>query len=398
MLTSLALVFLVGLCLAAICKKLHLPRLIGMLISGIVMGPFVLDLLDPSLLGISAELRRMALVIILIKAGLSLNLKDLKKVGRPALLLSFLPATFELCAYVLFAPLLLGVTRLEAALMGAVLAAVSPAVVVPKMVSLMEAKRGTDKSIPQMILAGASLDDVFVIVLFTVFLGMAQGGRVSLISFLNIPVSILCGVVLGVLVGFLLALFFEGCAKRGASIRNSIKVIVILGFAFLLMSAEDRLSGILPLSGLLAVMSMALTVQMRCKNGVPERLAAKFGKLWLAAELLLFTLVGAAVDIRYALSAGGAVLLMLLIGLVFRSLAVVLALVKTPLNKKERLFTVLAYLPKATVQAAIGGIPLAAGLACGDLVLTAAVVGILITAPLGALCMELTEKRLLKTE
>jgi len=282
--------------------------------------------------------------------------------------------------------------------MGAVLAAVSPAVVVPKMVSLMEAKRGTDKSIPQMILAGASLDDVFVIVLFTVFLGMAQGGKVALASFLNIPVSILCGVVLGVLVGFLLSLFFEGCAKRGNPIRNSIKVIVILGFAFLLMSAEDRLSGILPLSGLLAVMSMALTVQMKCKGGVPERLAAKFGKLWLAAELLLFTLVGAAVDIRYALSAGGVVLLMLLIGLLFRSLAVVIALIRTPLNKKERLFTVLAYLPKATVQAAIGGIPLSVGLACGNLVLTMAVVGILVTAPLGALCMELTEKKLLNTE
>lgn len=398
MLTSLALIFLVGLCLAAICKKLHLPHLIGMLISGIVMGPFVLDLLDPSILGISAELRRMALVIILIKAGLSLNLKDLKKVGRPALLLSFLPALFELCAYVLFAPALLGVSRLEAAIMGAVLAAVSPAVVVPKMVSLMEEKRGTDKSIPQMILAGASLDDVFVIVLFTVFLGMAEDGKVLARSFLNIPISILCGVLLGVAVGFLLALILEWRAKRNCPIRNSIKVIVILGIAFLLMSAEAWLADILPLSGLLAVMSMALMVQMKCRGGVSSRLAEKFGKLWLAAELILFTLVGAAVDIRYALGAGGMVLAMLALGLVFRSVAVLLSLIRTHLNKKERLFTVIAYLPKATVQAAIGGIPLAAGLPCGQLVLSAAVLAILITAPLGALGMELTEKRCLNQE
>lgn len=398
MLTSLALIFLVGLSLAAICKRIRLPRLVGMLISGVLMGPFVLDLLDPSILGISSELRRMALVIILIKAGLSLNLRDLKKVGRPALLLSFLPALFEVCAYTLFAPAILGVTRIEGALMGAALAAVSPAVVVPKMVSLMEEKRGTDRYIPQMILAGASLDDVFVIVLFTVFLGMAENGAVSAVTFLNIPVSIISGILLGVLTGRLLARFFESCFERGRYVRNSVKVIVTLGAAFLLMTAEDALSGILPLSGLLAVMSMALMVQMKCRGGAPERLAEKFGKLWLAAELLLFTLVGAAVELRYALDVGAAALLMIAVGLLFRSAGVFLCLVRTPLSLRERLFTVIAYIPKATVQAAIGGIPLAMGLPCGNVILSVAALAILVTAPLGAIGMELTDKRLLKCE
>lgn len=395
MLTSLALIFLVGLAAAAVCRSLRLPRMIGMLATGIVLGPYVLNALDPSILGISTDLRQMALIIILIKAGLSLDLADLKKVGRPALLMSFLPALFEIAAFVLFAPYLLGVTRLEAAVMGAVLGAVSPAVVVPKMVYLMDIGYGTDKSIPQLVLAGSSLDDVFVIVLFSTFVGMAQGGAASLLDFTEIPVSILLGAALGALAGWLLALFFETAYSHRQMVRNSVKVIVVLGVSFLLTAAETWLKGAVPVSGLLAVMSMACILQVKSAAGVSKRLSEKFGKLWLAAEVLLFVLVGAAVDIRYTLAAGMAAVGMIFLALTLRSLGVLLCLLRTPLNAKERLFCVLAYLPKATVQAAIGAVPLSLGLPCGKLVLSVAVLSILVTAPLGALGMELGYKRLL---
>lgn len=395
MLTSLALIFLVGLAAATACRSLRLPRMIGMLATGIVLGPYVLNALDPSILGISADLRQMALIIILIKAGLSLDLADLKKVGRPALLMSFLPALFEIAAFVLFAPYLLGVTRLEAAVMGAVLGAVSPAVVVPKMVYLMDIGYGTDKSIPQLVLAGSSLDDVFVIVLFSTFVGMAQGGAASLLDFTEIPVSILLGAALGALAGWLLALFFETAYSHRQMVRNSVKVIVVLGVSFLLTAAETWLKGAVPVSGLLAVMSMTCILQVKSAAGVSKRLSEKFGKLWLAAEVLLFVLVGAAVDIRYTLAAGMAAVGMIFLALTLRSLGVLLCLLRTPLNAKERLFCVLAYLPKATVQAAIGAVPLSLGLPCGKLVLSVAVLSILVTAPLGALGMELGYKRLL---
>ena len=395
MLTSLALIFLVGLSLATVCQKIRLPRLIGMLVTGIMLGPYVLDWLDPSILGISAELRQMALVIILIKAGLSLNYDDLKTVGRPAVLLSFLPALFEILAFLLLAPAVMGVSFAEAAIMGAVLGAVSPAVVVPRMVQLMEEEYGTEKRVPQMILAGASLDDVFVIVLFTTFIRMAQGGSADLMDFVNIPLSIGSGILLGAAAGFFLAWFFETSYSRKNLVRNSMKVIIVLGTAFLLLAAEDWLEGIFAVSGLLAIMSMAMVLAMRCVPEVTGRLREKYGKLWLAAEVILFVLVGAAVDIRYTFEAGAGALLMILIGLAFRSFGVWICMAGTKLNRRERLYCVIAYLPKATVQAAIGSVPLSLGLPCGKLVLSVAVLAILLTAPLGAAGMDLSYRKLL---
>lgn len=398
MLTSLSLIFLVGLAMGAICRKLKLPRIIGMLVTGIVLGPYVLEWLDPSILSISADLRKMALIIILLKAGLSLDLQDLKKAGRSAVLLSFVPASCELLGYVLLAPVILGITRVEAAVMGAVLAAVSPAVVVPRMVSLMEKKYGTDKAIPQMILAGASCDDIFVIVLFTTFLGMAQGGSADMMDFVNIPVSIVLGILLGAVVGYGLYLFFETAYARKHCVRNSMKVIIVLGFSFLLIAIEGWLEGKIAVSGLLAVVSMACVIKLKSTAFVSKRLSEKFGKLWLAAEVMLFVLVGAAVDIRYTLKAGVAAIIMILAALVFRSIGVLLCVAGTKLTWKERLFCVIAYLPKATVQAAIGSVPLAAGLSCGNIVLSVAVMAIVITAPLGALGIDSSYKKLLKHE
>lgn len=398
MLTSLSLIFLVGLAMGAICRKLKLPRIIGMLVTGIVLGPYVLDWLDSSILSISADLRKMALIIILLKAGLSLDLQDLKKAGRSAVLLSFVPASCELLGYVLLAPMILGITRIEAAVMGAVLAAVSPAVVVPRMVSLMEKKYGTDKAIPQMILAGASCDDIFVIVLFTTFLGMAQGGSADMMDFVNIPVSIVLGILLGAVVGYGLYLFFETAYARKHCVRNSMKVIIVLGFSFFLIAIEGWLEGKIAVSGLLAVVSMACVIKLKSTAFVSKRLSEKFGKLWLAAEVMLFVLVGAAVDIRYTLKAGVAAIIMILAALVFRSIGVLLCVAGTKLTWKERLFCVIAYLPKATVQAAIGSVPLAAGLSCGNIVLSVAVMAIVITAPLGALGIDSSYKKLLKHE
>lgn len=398
MLTSLALIFLVGLSMAAICQKIKLPRIIGMLVTGIVLGPYVLDLLDPSILSISSELRQMALIIILLKAGLSLDLADLKKVGRPAVMMSFVPASFEILAFFLFAPYLLGVTRMEAAVMGSVLAAVSPAVVVPRMVQLMDTKYGTSKSIPQLVMAGASCDDIFVIVLFSTFVSMAQGGSAHLMDFLSIPISIVLGIILGAIVGFLLSLFFETAYAHKHCVRNSMKVIIVLGISFLLMAIETWTKGIVSISGLLAIVSMACVVKIKSIASVSNRLSEKFGKLWIAAEVILFVLVGAAVDIRYTMEAGVVAIGMILIVLVFRSIGVFICLLKTQLNGKERLFCIIAYLPKATVQAAIGSVPLAMGLPCGKIVLSVAVLAILITAPLGALGMDFTYQRLLLKE
>ena len=398
MLTSLSLIFLVGLAMGAICQRLKLPRIIGMLVTGILLGPYVLDFLDPSILSISAELRKMALIIILLKAGLSLDLNDLKKAGRSAILLSFVPAYCEIIGYVLFAPVILGISRIEAAVMGAVLAAVSPAVVVPRMVSLMERKYGTEKAIPQMIMAGASCDDIFVIVLFTTFLSMAQGGRADIIDFVNIPVSIILGILLGAVAGYGLYLFFETSYAHRHCVRNSMKVIIVLGFSFLLIAIEGWLEGKVSISGLLAVVSMACVIKLKSTAFVSKRLSEKFGKLWLAAEVMLFVLVGAAVDIRYTLSAGIAAVFMILIALAFRAGGVLVCTAKTKLNWRERLFCVIAYLPKATVQAAIGSVPLASGLDCGKIVLSVAVLAIIITAPLGALGIDSTYKRFLEKE
>ena len=398
MLTSLALVFLLGLAAAALCSRIGLPRIIGMLLTGILIGPYVLNWLDDSILSISSELRQMALIIILIKAGLSLDLSDLKKVGRPAVMMACVPASCEILAFFLLAPHILGINRIEAAVMGAVLGAVSPAVVVPRMVQLMEEKRGTGQGIPQMILAGASCDDIYVIVLFSTFVGMAQGGSANMMDFVNIPVSIVLGVALGAAVGLLLHLFLEIAYRHGCYVRNSTKVILILGLSFLLMAVETWLKGIVSVSGLLAVMSMACVLKIKSPKKVTKRLSAKFGKLWIAAEAILFVLVGAAVDIRCAVQAGAAAVLMIALALVFRAVGVSICMLGTGLNRKERLFCVIAYLPKATVQAAIGSVPLSMGLPCGQLVLSVAVLAILITAPLGAIGIDRTAGRLLVQE
>lgn len=398
MLTSLAFIFLAGLAMAGICGRLGLPRIIGMLFTGILLGPNVFNLLDSSILLISPQLRQMALIIILLKAGLSLNLSDLRQVGRPAVMMSFVPASFEILAFLLFGPFILGISRVEAALLGSVLAAVSPAVVIPRMVQLMEEKYGTDKSIPQMIMAGASCDDIFVIVLFSTFLGMVQGGSVRAADFLNIPVSIVLGILLGAVFGYGLSCFFERAYEKKHYIRNSMKVVVVLGMSFLLMSVEAWLEDVVSVSGLLAVVSMACMIKIKSAPIVSKRLSEKFGKLWVAAEVMLFVLVGAAVDIRYTLGAGAAAVLMIAIALGFRAVGVCLCLAGTKLNRRERLFGIIAYLPKATVQAAIGSVPLAAGLPCGQLVLSVAVLSILITAPLGAVGMDLTYRKFLEKE
>lgn len=398
MLLSLAIIFLAGLFAAAVFERIGLPRIIGMLGVGIVVSPYVLGLLDDSILGISSELRQIALIIILIKAGLSLDLSDLKKVGRPAVMMSFVPACCEIVGYVVFAPLLLGVNRIEAAVMGAVLSAVSPAVVVPRMVRLIEEKYGTDKSIPQMILAGASCDDIFVIILFSTFVTMAQGGTVHAADFLNIPISIVLGVIMGALVGMAVYFLFESSYKHNRKIRSSTKVIIMLGTAFLLMSIETVAKPYVAVSGLLAVVAMACVIKLKSEKRVTARLSEKFGKLWIAAEVVLFVLVGAAVDVRYTLTAGISAVLMIFAALAFRAVGVFICMLGTKLSAKERLFCVIAYLPKATVQAAIGSVPLSLGLPCGKIVLSVAVLAILITAPLGSIGIDRSYKHLLSAE
>lgn len=396
MIISLGIVLLVGLILASLIEKLKLPRIVGMLAAGILCGPYVLNLLDPSILSISADLRKIALVIILIKAGLSLNLADLKQVGRPAVLMSFLPAVFEIIGYAVLAPILFQIDFAEALLLGSVLAAVSPAVVVPRMVQLMETGYGTEKSIPQMILAGASCDDIFVIVLFSAFLSMNQGGTFEVEQLLDVPVSIVLGLLLGALIGYVIWMFFETMHAKGNTIRNSMKVIIILGVSFLLIGVENALAGIVAVSGLLAVTAMAVVLKLKCIPSVSTRLSQKFGKIWLCAEVVLFVLVGAAVDIRYMANAGMMAVLLIFGALVFRTVGVWLCLAGTKLNRKERLFCVMAYLPKATVQAAIGAVPLANGLSCGDLVLSVAVLAIVITAPIGAFLIDYFHPKLLE--
>ena len=392
MLLSLSLVFLSGLAGAYIAQALRLPRIIGMLAAGIIVGPCCLDVLDEKILYISPDLRKLALVIILIKAGLSLNLEDLKRVGRPSLLLSFLPAAFEVAAVTFIAPLLFGISYTEAALLGSVLAAVSPAVVIPKMTELIDSRYGTGKSIPQMILAGASLDDIFVIVLFSTFLTASRSGTLNLSSFADIPVSVLSGIAAGIISGLILSRIM----KSMKSLTLPHKVIMILSLALLLTGAEDMIKPYFAFSGLLAVISSAAVVRVKDKDSAQE--AASFTKLWAGAEIILFVLIGAAVDINYTLRAGLPAILLLAFSLSVRSLGVILSLSGTALNRKERLFTVFSYLPKATVQAAIGGVPLAMGLSSGSLILSVAVLSIVVTAPLGALLMEVSYRKLLERE
>jgi NhaP-type Na+/H+ or K+/H+ antiporter len=392
MLTSIAIILLLGLLVGWLFSKIKLPSLLGMIIVGILLSPHCLNMVDESIIMISGDLRQIALVIILTRAGLSLNLSDLKKVGRPAILMCFVPACVEMIGTIIFAPLLLGVTYLEAAIIGSVIAAVSPAVVVPRMIKLMEEGYGKEKSIPQLILAGASVDDVFVIVVFTALTTLASTGKMSASSFIQIPVSIILGVMLGCVVGIILVWFFKKW-----HMRDSVKVLIIISISFLLLEVQNRSEGVVPVSGLLAIMSMGIIINQKY-DVLAKRLSVKYNKMWLGAEVFLFVLVGIAVDIKYALKAGIIVIGLVVLALVFRMIGVGLSLVKTDLTKKERLFCAIAYTPKATVQAAIGTIPLAMGLACGEMVLTVAVVAILITAPFGALCVDSLYKKLLEKE
>lgn len=390
MLTSIALILLLGLLLGSIFNKCKLPSLVGMILVGILLGPHALNLIDGSILHISGDLRQIALVIILTRAGLSLNLADLKRAGRPAILMCFVPACIEIAGTVLLAPLLLGVSCLEAAIMGSVMAAVSPAVIVPRMIRLMEEGYGQGHSIPQLLLAGASVDDVLVIVMFTAFTSLAATGALSPVSFLQIPVSIVLGILAGMLVGGLLVWFF-----KHFHMRDSVKLLIILSFSFLLLELQNRLEGIIPLSGLLAIMSLGIVIKQKYGE-LAVRLSGKYSKLWVAAEIFLFVLVGATVDLQYAVAAGICPVVLVLGALIFRMLGVALALLKTELTRQERLFCMIAYIPKATVQAAIGAIPLHMGLNCGDMVLTVAVLSILITAPLGAIGIDHLYTKLLK--
>lgn len=392
MLLSISLILILGMFMGWICRKMKLPALLGMLITGIILGPYGLNLLDGSILGISAELRKIALIIILTRAGLGLDLSGLKKIGRPAVLMCFVPASFELLGMILLAPKLMGLSVLESAVMGAVLAAVSPAVVVPRMVKLMDEGYGVKEGIPQLILAGASVDDVYVIVLFSTFVGMMQGEGASILKFVNIPVSIFFGIAIGLFLGVLLAYFF-----KKVHIRDTSKVLIILSISFLLVVIEDKLTTAITFSSLIAVMFIGIGLQKK-REAVAKRLSVKYGKLWVATEVFLFVLVGATVNIEYLGKIGAKAFVVIIGALIFRMFGVFVCLLGTSLQRKERLFAMMAYTPKATVQAAIGGIPLALGVACGDTVLTVAVLAIVFTAPLGAFAIDWSYKKLLNKQ
>ena len=389
MLNSLALIILLGLVSAMILEKIKLPNIIGMLIVGIMLGPSMFNMLDESLLSISGDIKEIALIIILLKAGLSLDLTDLKKVGRPAVLLCFLPATFEILGFIIFGPKLLGLTLLESAILGAVMGAVSPAVIVPRMTFLLENGYGK-KGLPQMVIAGSSADDVYVIVIFTALLALAKGSKISIMSFLNIPISIILGILMGVLVGFIMVYLF-----KNYKLRNTYKVIILLSICFLFVSIEKSLEGKLAISGFLAIMAMGVTIFNKYPS-LSKIFQVKFSKMWLISEIILFVLVGASVNISYAFKAGLCTVVMIFIALLFRMLGTYLCLLKTKFNNKERLFTCITQIPKATVQAAIGGVPLEMGLLCGNTVLTVAVLSIIITAPLGSILIDKTQYKLLK--
>ena len=390
MLYSLALIFIAGMLAGWLCSKAKLPPLMGMLLIGIVIGPSCLNLLDASLLGISAQLRRIALIIILLRAGLNLRLEDLKKVGRSAILMCFVPACFEIAGMLLIAPLLLGLSVLDSLILGTVIAAVSPAVIVPHMLKIMEEGYGTKQGIPQMILAGASADDVFVIVLFTSFTKIAGGGSFEAADLMQIPTSILLGIAAGAVLGYVLQRYL---LKIHLSTEKTL--VLFLSVSFLLVTAEDIMTGVIGFSGLIAVMAMGMMFAARSRNEAAV-ISGGLSKLWTAAEIILFVLVGAAVDISYAFQSGSVSVLLIFAVLIFRMLGVAVCTIGTRLNLKERLFCMIAYTPKATVQAAIGAIPLSMGLACGNTVLTVAVIAILITAPLGAFMIDLTYKKWLR--
>ncbi len=379
--------------LGKICSFFKLPSLVGILIAGILLGSYGFNLLDPSVQNISIELRQIALIIILMRAGLNLNLEDLKKVGRPAFLMCFVPACFEIIGTTILAPAFFDITYLEAAVLGTVIAAVSPAVIIPRMIELIEKKKGTEKGLPQLIMVGASMDDIFVIILFTSFLGLLEQNTATANSFLVLPTSLILGLAAGIGIGLLSVLLF-----RKFHMRDSAKILVILSISFLLLTSENWLKGIegsiIGFSGLLAVMAIGFTLKQK-KKALAERLSAKFSRLWIGAEVLLFVLVGATVNPAYAVRFGFIAIILILLVVFIRLLGVFCCLIGTKFNKKEKLFIGFSYMPKATVQAAIGGLPLAANLACGELILTIAVLSILITAPIGAYLMDQTYNKLL---
>ncbi|MBR2750747.1 MAG: cation:proton antiporter [Clostridiales bacterium] len=390
MLMSLALVLLIGFCISGIFKKLHIPSLLGLIITGIVLGPSVLNLLDPKILSISSELREIALIVILFRAGLSLDISDMKKIGRPAIMLCFVPATFEIIGAIVLGPACLGLSRVDSAIVGAMLAAASPAIIVPKMLWLMEEGYGTDKHIPQLIMAGASADDIYAIVLFTAFIGMSKGDGISAWTIVSIPISIVTGLAVGIVFGIIISQIF-----KMIHLRDTVKILLLFGLSFLFVGCESFISKYVPFSGLLAVMALGGAILNR-RATVAKRLSVKISKIWVGAELLLFVMLGSAVEIKALLSAGLGSVLLILGALLFRSVGVIVSLLGSGLTWKEILYCDVAYFPKATVQAAVGAIPLAQGLLCGMMVLTTAVLSILITAPLGAILMDLTVKKCLK--
>lgn len=392
MLVSLSLMLLLGFGLSGIFKMLNLPGLIGMILAGIILGPFSLNLISPSLLTIAAELRQIALIVILLRAGLSLDLKDLAKVGRPAFLMSFLPALFEMGMIILIAPMLLDITILDAAILGAVLAAVSPAVVVPRMLHLMEEGYGHKNKIPQLIMAGASLDDIFVIILFTSFITLRQGQSIDLSLFTSLPISIITGLGSGFIIGYLFVLIF-----KKIHMRDTVKVLLLLSISFLLLGLEKTITNVIPFSALLAVMAMGISI-LRFYPVLANRITSKFSKIWVASEVFLFILVGAVVDLSSLQSYVWLIIIVLILGLISRFIGVQTCLIKSNLTLKEKLFTGVAYIPKATVQAAIGSIPLTLGFSSGNIILSSAVLAILITAPLGAIGIDLLHTKLLTKE
>lgn len=390
MLTSISIIILLGLSLGKIFNNLKLPSLLGYILTGIVLSPYAMNLIDTSLLNIAPQLIQIALVIILTRAGLSLNINTLKKVGRPALLMCFLPACFEILSVIVIGPLLFGITIVEAAIVGSVIAAVSPAIIVPRMINLIEEGYGEKHSIPQLVLAGASVDDVFVIVVFTAMTALEASGEFTALSFVKIPISIVSGIIVGAIVGIVLVQLF-----KKNHIRDTIKVLIIISISFLLLELENSISDYIPISGLLAIMSMGVIIKLNYEI-LAERIQTKYNKLWAGAEIMLFVLVGATVNMKYVADAGILTVIMILAALVFRMIGVFVCLIKTELTMKEKIFCMIAYTPKATVQAGIGAVPLAMGLNCGQMVLTIAVMSIIITAPFGAIAIDKTYKKLLK--
>lgn len=390
MLFSLSLILIIGFSLSGIFKRLNLPGLLGMILTGIILGPYTLNLISEDILNISSELRQIALIVILMRAGLTVDINDLKKVGRPAILMCFIPATMEILAITFLGHMLFNISYLEAAILGSVLAAVSPAVVVPRMISLIENGYGKTKSIPQIIMAGASVDDIYVIVLFTSFLGMYSGDKFELSSLISVPISIISGIALGILSGILMVKIF-----KKIHMRDTIKVLIILSVSFLFVSLETFIKPYFAISGLLAVMALGGTI-LKTYEKLAARLTVKFSKIWVGSEILLFVLVGASVNLSYVSKSGISAVVLILVALFFRVVGVMISLLGTSLDSKEKLFCAIAYLPKATVQAAIGSVPLASGVTSGELILSVAVISILITAPLGAIGVDKTYKHLLK--